>query len=423
MSSGGTIVDPTTIPGSHSSTASTLRTVTTTLLEAPLLTGFDLESYRQWADVDLLHYRRIAKTDALPLPECIDIYTKKNFLAILSKTEDVFDGQSVTLQLADLDLIFSPYLESSQTLAALKKLKMLANADLIASYNVYCRDFDWVIRLAIVRTAAMPSGKKLAEQFIDGLWPILYTRMKALTAVDLPTTQAEALTKCRTLREAALTLDTDLMFSLKEAPDVKLPHKKDLPADLSSSDSIVCNRCGELGHYASSCPVSYKSALCSNCGKHGHLAKACRGTSLPSGTSAPKMPATAPPSVTPMKASTHLRFSAETLAAVTSKSDSLELQAQLTEEINELKQLRLGLADSYINMSPMTLAANSDPSLPLPKPTRAARVDRRAATSLLPTPPRGTSAASPQESVPSPGVVTEYVLRSSLPVPNSTNHG
>jgi hypothetical protein len=344
------------------STKSTLRTVTATVLEAPLLKSFDLEEYRQWTDVNLPHYKRVAKADALLLHECIDIHTKKNFLSILDQTETDFDALSVKNQLAALDLIFSPYLESSQVLEALSKLKMLPNADLFVSYNEYTRSVDWTMRLAHARTAAVPSDKMVAKHFVSGLWDILGTRMKALPAIDLLTSQTEALKKCRALREASLSLDIELMSSTKQAPRVDRPLSSDTPSDSTLPKTIRCNRCGELGHYSSGCHLSYKAALCSLCGKHGHLAQACQGSSLPSGTSATqsKPPAT-PSTVTPVKApqSSHLRFSAETLSAITTKEESREANAKLTSDINELKKLRKGLTESYITLSHMTIADTS----------------------------------------------------------------
>jgi hypothetical protein len=87
---------------------------------------------------------------------------RKSFFLSLARPKTY----STKEKLADLDCIFSPFLESSQTLGALKKLKMIANADLITSYNNYSRDFDLVVRLSRARAAATLSDKKVAEQFV-----------------------------------------------------------------------------------------------------------------------------------------------------------------------------------------------------------------------------------------------------------------
>jgi hypothetical protein len=71
---------------------STLRTVTSTVLQALLLDSFVSEKYRQWALVRMPHYQRIAKLDALPFHDCIEIHTKLNFITVLNTNETAFNA-------------------------------------------------------------------------------------------------------------------------------------------------------------------------------------------------------------------------------------------------------------------------------------------------------------------------------------------
>jgi hypothetical protein len=58
----------------------------------------------------------------------------------------------------------------------------------------------------------------------------------------------------------------------------------------------------------------------------------------------------------------NLRFSAETLAAITTKEESKEATANLTAEINELTKLRKELNANYITLSNIRLTDHSPKS-------------------------------------------------------------
>ena len=85
-------------PGAGSVT-STLRTITRTVLEAPILYVQSLTCYRQWILVDWVQYARIAKHDILPLHECIEYNLKESLVAQMMLSEVDFDNLSQANQI------------------------------------------------------------------------------------------------------------------------------------------------------------------------------------------------------------------------------------------------------------------------------------------------------------------------------------
>jgi hypothetical protein len=332
VSAEGTYATP---PTGATSTSTSLRTVTRTVLEAPMLDSFTEESYRQWALVDIPLYFRIAKDSALPLSECIDSHTKFTVVTILQMTETEFDALDVEAQWNKLDSVYSPYLAPDMTLHALASISMQLSGDIIASYNDYTREFNWRMRLANAHKAAVPPEKQQAKQFVSGLMGLLKVRMSADSAVTLATIQTASLQAALSLREASRTLGLSL-FAQHETQSLPPPSDVvETPYSAPSGAPTFCNRCGSLEHITKSCSISYEKAVCSNCNKIGHLAVVCHSPAAPKPTSGSTLPVPPPASI---------HWSSATLADVSSGEEAHAQDVHLMAEIARLQALRKQLA-------------------------------------------------------------------------------
>jgi hypothetical protein len=125
-----------------------LRTMTTTVLEPPMLTSMDLASYRKWSLKQLPAYWSIAKTDRLPIEDLISYEIAPVFFACLNITDVQFAALADDeAKLKALRRVFNPHTDPASVLGDLKKIKMSPHGQVVVAWSNYKMEFDWEVQL------------------------------------------------------------------------------------------------------------------------------------------------------------------------------------------------------------------------------------------------------------------------------------
>ena len=162
-----------------------LRTLTTTVLEPPLLSSLSLISFKKWTTDLLPNYYRLAKADKLPVEELLELPVLETICTLLGITIAAFTALADDdAKFAQLIRVICPYSDPSDCLTALRRVVMPSGGDLLDAWISYRKEFEFYTSLSAAEplpgiTAFAPQAKDIVRIFVDNLRPKLATKVRA----------------------------------------------------------------------------------------------------------------------------------------------------------------------------------------------------------------------------------------------------
>ena len=377
----------------------TLRSITTTVLDPPMLRSTELISFKNWSLNLYPEYKRIAKTDALPIEDLIALKIRNGLLAQLKLTEAAFAALSSDEEkLKQISRVVNPFSEPSAALLAIKKIKMKESGHMLDNYFQYVDEFKWLIKIVTAdplpgRFASNPTTRNVVAAFVDGAPDKLMEKVIAFLTPTSTFDDMETLMVDNVIKIAGAESFLGIKAESKSKSDSETDGRSESKSD--KPNAVKCSRCGK-SHNVKTCRLPL-STVCNKCGKEGHLASVCRSGTTPStskpnvapqkapGTySTPKPSPSVPPRpapTTPGAKPTHVRWSAESVVtSLVDKSSAEEASEALAKEIKEmqirheaalaeLKASKAIIAEHLINLGAINLSSGGNP-LESPAPER-----------------------------------------------------